>query len=211
MNLRVRSLLLLLPPIPIGFVAETPGWPQTAISSSAATTACRVTHPNGSQPPVAHFGGTVTYSPDYKGPRDGPVKNSHGNGKLWTILWPDGTVIFQPGGSGFVLPDGALSMKWPWYRTVRGKLTIHGRRLDHTAPSLRAIIGGSYDNETGFQSSALTFPSEGCWEVTGQTGGATLTFVTEWLGFETNKGDPELSQYTPGPEARNRACRTVLP
>ena len=31
---------------------------------------------------------------------------------------------------------------------------------------------------TGFQASAVTFPTEGCWEVTGRVGNASLTFVT---------------------------------
>jgi hypothetical protein len=31
---------------------------------------------------------------------------------------------------------------------------------------------------TGFQSSGVNFPTEGCWEVTGEVGATTLTFVT---------------------------------
>jgi hypothetical protein len=31
---------------------------------------------------------------------------------------------------------------------------------------------------TGFQASGVTFPAEGCWEVTGRVGEAGLTFVT---------------------------------
>jgi hypothetical protein len=177
MSLRAPLLLLLPLSIAIGFATETAVRAQAQTSNNGAPPACGVTVPNQSQPPVKNFGGTVTYSPDYKGPRDGPAKDSHGNGKLWTVLWPDGTVVFRPGGSGFVLPDGALSMKWPWYRAVRGKLTIEGRRLDGVAPSLRASIPEGY-SDTGFQSTALVFPTEGCWEVTGRAGEASLTFVT---------------------------------
>lgn len=70
-------------------------------------------------------------------------------------------------------------MKFFWWRGegVRAPLTIEGRRLDAPAPALRAEIPEGY-GLTGFQSSALLFPSEGCWEVTGEAGGARLTFVT---------------------------------
>jgi len=70
-------------------------------------------------------------------------------------------------------------MKFGWTRGegVRGKLKIHGRRLDAAAPPLRARIPDGY-GETGFQATALIFPTEGCWEVTGEVGETRLTFVT---------------------------------
>ena len=95
-------------------------------------------------------------------------------------LWPDGTVIFRPGGAGSVTPDGALSMKFGWTRGVPGKLKVTGRRLDAEAPPLRSDIPCCYD-ETGFQASALIFSTPGCWEVTAQIGDradSKLTFVT---------------------------------
>jgi hypothetical protein len=49
-----------------------------------------------------------------------------------------------------VLKDGSLSMKFPWYRGVRGQLTIVGRRLGSTAPRLRADIPSGY-GDIGFQ------------------------------------------------------------
>jgi hypothetical protein len=67
-------------------------------------------------------------------------------------------------------------MKWPWWRAVRAKLTIEGRRLDAPAPPLRADIPDGY-GASGFQPSALVFPTEGCWEVTGNAGDARLTFL----------------------------------
>jgi hypothetical protein len=124
------------------------------------STSCPVTHPNGKTPPDQI-----------------PSPGDHGNGALWTDLWPAGTVVFRPRGPGFVLPDGSLSMKFGWWRGVRGKLTIRGRRLDAPAPPLRARIPEGY-GDIGFQSTALIFPTEGCWEVTGKVGEASLTFVT---------------------------------
>jgi hypothetical protein len=114
---------------------------------------CKVTRPNG-------------LSPDL-----------HGNALISTDLWPDGTIVFRPGGPGFVTADGALAMKWGWRRAVRGPLRIEGRRLDESAPPLRASIPTGY-GDVGFQSSALIFPTPGCWEVTGRVGTASLTFVT---------------------------------
>ena len=121
---------------------------------------CVVTMPNGNTP---------------SGEKSGP--SYHGNGQLWTALWPDGRVVFRPGGPGSTEPDGTLGMKWPWWRGVQGRLSIQGRRLDGAAPPLRAQIPDGY-GEAGFQSTGLLFPTEGCWEVTGQVDGASLTFVT---------------------------------
>ena len=75
------------------------------------------------------------------------------------------------------MEDGSLSMKFPWRRGLKGKLRIEGRRLDGSAPPLRARIPVGYA-DTGFQATALIFPTEGCWEVTGRVGKANLTFVT---------------------------------
>ena len=125
-------------------------------------TPCAVTTPNG----VVADGGEIH-------------RNSHGTAKLSVGpfgLWPDGTVVLKPGGPGFVTPEGWLGMKFGWQRSVRGRLTIKGRRLDGSAPALLAESGGPTD--TGFQATSLIFATPGCWEVTAQAGDATLTFIT---------------------------------
>jgi len=160
------------------------GQAQTTVPADSFR--CPVTVPNESQPPVKNFGGTVTYSPDYTGPRDVPTPNSYGNGKIWTVLWPNGTVIFRPGGSGFILEDGSLAMKWLWFRAIAGRLRIEGKRLDASAPPLRASIPDGYRG-TGIQASGLIFPTEGCWEVTGRVADASLTFVTRVVRVEQVK------------------------
>jgi hypothetical protein len=121
---------------------------------------CQVTRPNGQ--------GTFL---------EGLSPALHGNALISTALWPDGTVVFKPGGPGFVTADGALAMKWGWQRGVRGPLRVEGRRLDESAPPLGADIPAGY-GDFGFQSSALIFPTPGCWEVTGRVANASLTFVT---------------------------------
>lgn len=138
--------------------------------SSNTSANCPVTTPNGKTPPGEH-----------------PDPNYHGNGALWTVLsWPEGKIVFRPGGPGFVLPDGSLSIKWGWWRGVRGNLTIDGGRLDAHAPPLRARIPAGY-GDMGFQATALIFPTEGCWEVTGKVGKASLTFVTLVVKVEERK------------------------
>lgn len=111
---------------------------------------------------------------------------AHWNGSLFVGgLWPDGTIVFRPRGAGIILPDGSLSMKFGWWRGagLRGKLTIYGKRLDAAAPPLRARIPDGY-GDTGFQATGVIFPTQGCWEVTGEVGDAHVTFVTRVVKLE---------------------------
>jgi hypothetical protein len=143
-------------------VPHEPAYSSTPTAEVATPqTTCEVTEPNGQTPP---------------GERSS--RGHHGNGALWTVLWSEGTVVFKPGGSGFVLRDGSLQMKFPWWRTVRGQLRIEGRRLDAPAPPLRAQIPSGY-GDRGFQATYLIFSTPGCWEVTGRAGEASLTFITK--------------------------------
>lgn len=117
---------------------------------------CPVTLPNGNPPPGQPL------SPTY-----------HGNGQLWTNLLPNGVLVPPEN----VRPDGKLTYNWWWWRGQPGRLSIQGRRLDDpTAPPLEAEITPGF-GDSGYQDSWLIFPSEGCWEVTGQVGQAELTFV----------------------------------
>ncbi len=64
-----------------------------------------------------------------------------------------------------------------WWRGVKGKLAITGPRLDAKAPPLTADVPDGYGRR-GFQPSGISFPTDGCWEVTGAVGEVKLTFVT---------------------------------
>jgi hypothetical protein len=79
-----------------------------------------------------------------------------------------------------MLEDGSLGMKFPWWRGVKGQLTVEGRRLDGPARPLRAQIPNGY-GESGFQASLLVFSGPGCWEVTGRVKEHSLTLITELL------------------------------
>lgn len=120
----------------------------------AAVDPCPITHPNGSQPPGSTFGAEF-----------------HGNGALWVGMPFSNVVIAAPSA------DGSIVEKFGWWREVSGRLRIEGRRLDGPAPPLRASVPEGY-GDSGFQSSGVVFPAEGCWEVTGRVTDASLTFVT---------------------------------
>jgi hypothetical protein len=120
----------------------------------AAVDPCPATHPNRSQPPGPTFGAEF-----------------HGNGSIWVGTWHANVVVW-PAGS-----DGSITTKFGWWRGVAGKLRIEGRRLDAPAPPLVGHVPDGY-GDSGFQSSGITFPTEGCWQVTGRVGDAGLTFVT---------------------------------
>ena len=119
---------------------------------------CPVTRPNGRIPP---------------GESALPGMRYLGNGALWTDLYP---TPIRPRPED-VRKDGAIEIKVPWWRGIAGRLRIEGRRLDASAPPLSAWIPGGY-GRTGFQSTAITFPTAGCWQVTGRVGNASLTFVS---------------------------------
>jgi hypothetical protein len=110
-----------------------------------------------------------------------PHNNHVGNEKLYTGLWANGVITFQPGGPGFITSDGALGMKFGWWRGVEGRLRVSGRRLDGVAPPLRLHAPEGY-GQSGFQASFLIFPTPGCWQVDAQVGDhadSRITFITE--------------------------------
>jgi hypothetical protein len=63
-----------------------------------------------------------------------------------------------------------------WIRPAGTQLTVAGRRLDGSAPPMKARTPCCYPG--GFQTSRLWFPTEGCWEVVAKAGASELKFVT---------------------------------
>jgi hypothetical protein len=93
-------------------VATRMGAGELPAAAAQPPSVCEVTRPNG----------VVAGS-------DQPDPNSYGSRQLSVGpfgLWPDGTVVFKPGGAGFITPDGSLGMKFGWRRGVRGQLRIEG-------------------------------------------------------------------------------------
>jgi hypothetical protein len=139
--------------------------PALLLSSCSERAAfdCPITLPNGQTPPG-----------------ESAAQSHHGNGELYTTLWPKGEIEFRPSGPGEIREDGSLAMKFPWWRGegIRGPIEVSGKRLDRPGQGVTVETPAGY-GDTGFQASALVFPSEGCWEVRAQSDGAELIFVVK--------------------------------
>jgi hypothetical protein len=138
-----------------------------ALSGCGGTQAaapCPVTLPGGRLPVSAERAGGFDY----------------GNRSLAVALWPHGELVAGrlPDRSSYaeVQPDGSIVTKQGWWRAVEGRLAVEGERLDAAAPPLRVDVPDGY-GPTGFQATGLTFPTTGCWKLTGRVGRTSLTFV----------------------------------
>lgn len=129
-------------------------------TDAPASVACRPTLPNGDTPPG-----------EDAGPR------WYGNGRLYTGLSESGETT---AGSRSVAADGSISAKFGWWRApnvgVAGDLEITGHEIG-TGATITASIPEGYGQR--FQASGITFPAEGCYEITARSGDAELSFVTK--------------------------------
>jgi hypothetical protein len=169
MNLRtgLSSFFFALVLVISTLCAASPQSAEHRSLSNSVPPSCNVTVPNGSQPPDKTWGGSGSTAW-----KKAATAYSYGNGRLWTTLPVDGKL--------HVVPDeqGKLGEKWIWYRTVHGRLSISGRRLDgpgdfRTGPLEEIVVG----RDTGLLVNDLVFPSEGCWQITGSAGETGITFV----------------------------------
>jgi hypothetical protein len=105
------------------------------------------------------------------------TKGRYGNGLL--SVDARGGVLSRPRE-----PDGTLFDKLGWLprKGFTGKLVVHGERLD--APGRLNVLsvnwGYSYapgKPPRGSWASAVTFPSQGCWRITGRVRDVSLTYV----------------------------------
>jgi hypothetical protein len=142
-----------------GSTASTGTAARPAKTVAARITGCPVTIPNGSTPPGEQ-----------------PSSGHHGNGALWSALPPDGKIVAT---REFVLPDGSMQIKFPWWGSRRAgpHLRISGSSLDLPGGLTRSSITDGFTGAPHFWASRITFPTEGCWRVTGTAGRASLTFV----------------------------------
>lgn len=97
-----------------------------------------------------------------------------GNSALWVSLPPDGIL---PTRISLEEPS-EFNTKFPWWRLSPGELSVETSR-----PGSDESVQGSAPSgygQTGFNPSGLVFGGQGCWEVTGNVGGESLTFVV-WV------------------------------
>jgi len=102
---------------------------------------------------------------------------TYGNGLLSTTLPPDGIVV-----PARREPDGSLFWKPGWLpRGIRGELTVRGERIDAPSPPMRvlAVRWGYSSDGQGSWATASTFPSEGCWRISGRVGDISLSYIVK--------------------------------
>jgi hypothetical protein len=150
----------------------------------AALTGCDADRPEVSLDPVPQavartIEGCRATIPSARPPVDGDGFN-YGNRYLAVAIWRRGRLIAdrvpRDDTWAVIARDGSVPAKVGWWRGVSGRLTVQGERLDAPAPPLRAHVPGGYGHK-GFQSTELTFPTDGCWEVVGSVAGHDITFV----------------------------------
>jgi len=129
-----------------------------AARAASTPVACPVTYPDGSSPP---------------GEQSSPNAYANKNKTIWVTISVTGEMAVKR-----EKDEWLWAPKVPWFRGVRGRLVLTGRRLDRSAPPTHSIVNSSY-GDIGFQPASLGFPSEGCWEITGSVGGEKLTFVNK--------------------------------
>lgn len=145
---------------------------EGALAAAGGYAACPVTQPQ--EPPFTPAG---PYSP----PEEGEFW--YGSQALWTMLRLDGTWRALP-----LNQDGYTQKIFFWREGYDSEvepvpdLVVTARRLDGDAPSLESTMAtnGQHPDLGTFMLAGLDFPTLGCWEVTGQTGEQTLSYVV-WI------------------------------
>ncbi|HLG09032.1 MAG TPA: hypothetical protein VI409_10240 [Gaiellaceae bacterium] len=104
----------------------------------------------------------------------------YGNGLLSTTLPADGVLLARRE------PDGSLFQKLPWLPRagLTGVLTVRGERLDAPSPRMGVLsVNWGYASSgpaaRGSWASAVSFPSEGCWRISGRVRDVTLSYVVK--------------------------------
>jgi hypothetical protein len=105
------------------------------------------------------------------------TKRGYGNGILSTT---------SPGADGVLVarrePDGTLFQKVWWLprKGFTGELTVRGERLDAPGQMRVLSVNWGYSSDgRGSWASAIAFPSEGCWRLTGRVRDVSLAYVVK--------------------------------
>jgi hypothetical protein len=110
------------------------------------------------------------------------TKGRYGNGFLSVSVSDTG---FLPARRN---TDGTLFQKLGWlpHKRLRGDLVVRGERLD--APGRMRVLSVNWGYASsgpaaqGSWASAVTFPSEGCWRISGRVRDVSLTYVVRVVG-----------------------------
>jgi hypothetical protein len=118
---------------------------------------CPTTKPNGNVPPgaPASWGGLQW----------------HGNGALWAVLRPDGSLVTNA--------LGGWKQLWAAKEGLSGRLAAKYRVVDSPATPLTARTGwfSGYERPNSTMSQMSFKP--GCWQITGRVRDVSLSFVVE--------------------------------
>jgi hypothetical protein len=103
----------------------------------------------------------------------------YGNGLLSTMLPEDGILRTRED------PDGLFQkLGWLPHRPFPDTLTVRGERLD--SPGRMRVLGVNWgysivdgQRQRGSWASAVKFPSEGCWRLSGRVEDVTLSYVVQ--------------------------------
>jgi hypothetical protein len=103
----------------------------------------------------------------------------YGNGLLSTTLPDDGILIARRDPAGLFQKLG-----WLPHTAFPDALIVRGERLDAPSSPMRVLAvrwghSSSGPGARGGWASAVTFPSEGCWRITGRVQDVTLSYVVK--------------------------------
>jgi hypothetical protein len=149
------------------FLVVAFGASAQGLASDSSISTCRGTLPN-------HVPGGAAFSRS---------QFNYGGANLRAHLnWKNGSlkagILTDGGAMAIINPDGSIYAKQGWWRGKKGTLIVRGRRLDGDAPTFWGTVKPGY-GETGFIPVGLTFPTTGCWRITGILGSAKLTYVVK--------------------------------
>lgn len=148
--------------------------------SPTATASVKAAGPGGcpiTRPPNPAFVPPVPPAPASPSVRGGAFW--YGTPALWTSVQRDGNWSALP------YQDGAYTQKVFWWSQGydwQTPLTVTGRRIDGSAPPLRASAAtNAYAGDIGEAILVgVEIPSAGCWQITGHLKGVDLSFLV-WV------------------------------
>ena len=139
-----------------------PASPTTPVPTTSL--ACQVTRSDANGVPPSAI-------PTAEAPPVPYVQDWFGNNALWVRLPKDTGLPAQ-----YDPTLKTLATKFPWWRTLNGKLTVTAQRLDGPTGQFQAQIGSPEEyGDIGFDPSYILWPSTGCWRLTGTVAGRSLT------------------------------------